>query len=245
MTTSTEQPIAATNGETTHERASLEQFSPARRPLRRSTALDDFDTLAWRLQPQLDATNGVAAIFGVVAIASGAGSTTVAANLAQRLVAQVDGPVLLIDANLYRPKTERLFGLKKNPGLAEVLVDNMSIADVVQTTKHPGLDLLAAGRAGMLDQLGVQLAAFENVVNELRERYSAVVVDLPEASKLGPSLFLARQCDGVVLVAEADRTRRGDAEGAVQQLKLDGVPLMGSVLNRKRSYVPAWLERLL
>jgi protein-tyrosine kinase len=72
-----------------------------------------------------------------------------------------------------------------------------------------------------------------------------VVVDLPEASKLGPSLFLARQCDGVVLVAEADRTRRGDAEGAVQQLKLDGVPLIGSVLNRKRSYVPAWLERWL
>lgn len=242
MSTSTQQSMAVTNVD---ERASLEQFSPARRSLRRSTSLDDYDTLAWRLQPQLEASNGVAAMFGVVAIASGVGSTTVAANLAQRLVAQVDGPVLLIDANLYRPKADRLFGLKKNPGLAEVLVDNVPVADAVQATKHAGLDLLAAGRAGMLDQLGVQPAAFQSLVNEVRERYSAVVVDLPEASNLGPSLFLARQCDGVLLVAQADRTRRGDAEGAAHQLKLDSVPVIGSVLNRKKSYVPAWLDRWL
>lgn len=245
MSTSIEQPTAVTNGEATLERNSSEHHSPPRRALRRSTPLDDFDALAWRLQPQLDAANGVAAIFGVVAISSGAGSTTVAANLAQRLVAQADGPVLLIDANLYRPKIEKLFGASKNPGLTEVLIDEIPLADAIQRTRHAGLDILTAGRAGMLDQLGVQASVFQGIINELRERYSVVVMDLPETSSLGPSLFLARQCDGTLLVAQAGRTRRGDAEAAVHQLKLDNIPLIGAVLNRKRQYIPSWLERWL
>lgn len=221
----------------------FEQFRGRARSNRRRTGLDHYDSILWRLRQQFETSAGAATVLGVMGVTEGAGATTIAANLSNRMVDYAAGKVLLVDANFYRPRSERLFGLKKNPGLAEVLADDLPLSEAVQKTPHVGLELLAAGRAGMLEQLGIHPDAVQLLFSELRESYAAIVFDFSEASQLGPALLLAQQCDGVLLVARSERTRRGVAERAVKRLHADGVDVIGAVLNRQRQYVPQWLRR--
>jgi Mrp family chromosome partitioning ATPase len=238
--TITETTRPATEAPTSRE---FEQFRGSARATRRRSGLDEYDSMLWRMRSHVESSSSGGPLLGVVGATDSTGATTIAANLANRLVDHVDGTVLLVDANFYRPKAERLFGLSKNPGLAEVLAGGMPLCEAVQPTRLAGLSLLSSGRAGMLERLGVQAEAVQGLMNELRETYAAVVFDFSEATEMGPSLLLAQQCDGVVLVARADRTRRTEAERALLRLHQNGVTVIGSILNRRRQFVPQWLHR--
>lgn len=219
--------------------------SPARpkaRQRQRSSAVDVYDSILWRLRPQWPASTETTSLLGVIGAGDGVGTSTVAANIARRLVEHADGPVVLVDANLYRPRAHRLLRGKKNPGLAEVLTGNLELGDAVQNTHTPGLDLLSSGKAGMLNQVSFPLEAVDSLRSELLERYAAVVFDLPTATDLGPSLLLAQRLDEVMLVVQADRTRRAEAERAAKRLKMDGVAVTGALLNRQKDYAPSWLR---
>ena len=78
---------------------------------------------------------------------------------------------------------------------------------------------------------------------EARVDYRLILVDLPPAEQLRQELALARHLDQALLVVRAESARTGDAQDIVRQLKQDGVPLAGAVLNRHRNYLPAWLRR--
>ena len=224
--------------------ASFEQFNPAtNRPRRRRTEVDEYDSILWRMESLLEGSDAVANLYGVVGASKGVGTTTVAMNLANRLIDHVDGNVLLVDANFYRPRAERLLNLKKNPGLSEVLTDGMPLAEAVQRSRVPGLELLASGRGGRLEQIGLDPDSVVALISEMRESYSGVVFDFSEATCMGPSFLLARECDGVLIVARSEKTSRTEAETAIEQLRQDGVHVLGAVLNRYQNRVPGWLRR--
>ena len=79
----------------------------------------------------------------------------------------------------------------------------------------------------------------------LRPEYDFVVVDSPPVNQYADASVLANKVDGVILVIEADRTPLAEAEAAKRQLERVGARILGVVLNRKRSYIPAFIESLL
>jgi len=213
--------------------------------IQRRRGADPYDRALWRLRSQLGDAGAGVGVIGVTGCGPRAGVTTIASNLAIRSLDHLGGPVLLVDANFERPRAERALRLKRSPGLVETLAGEVSLADAIQPTRTEGLHLLAAGKVGMIDRVGLEPDMLEGLVNELRETYSTVVIDLPEAMRLGPAVLLARQCDSTLLVARAERAKRDEAQQTLQHLKVDGVNVVGSVLNAQRNYVPNWVRRWL
>lgn len=79
----------------------------------------------------------------------------------------------------------------------------------------------------------------------LRSEFDYSIIDCPAMSVSGDLLSIARFVDGVLLVVEANRTRRESPRQARQRIEAAGGKLLGIVLNKYRSEVPTWIDRLL
>jgi Mrp family chromosome partitioning ATPase len=129
--------------------------------------------------------------------------------------------------------------------LGDVLAGKASLTAVTQRTRVPGLEVLPWGAASRHLGLGFESSLVRRIVCELREQYSLVLVDLPEAPAIGQSLWLARMLDRAIVVVRSERVGREAARAAVERLGQDGVPIVGAIVNDTRKYLPDWLERML
>jgi MinD-like ATPase involved in chromosome partitioning or flagellar assembly len=82
-------------------------------------------------------------------------------------------------------------------------------------------------------------------VQRLRLTFSHTLLDCPPINDSHQAPFLASQVDGVVLVVEADLTKRDQILRARQAIEMAGGSLVGMVLNKRRHVVPDWLYRVL
>ncbi|MGL4511591.1 MAG: CpsD/CapB family tyrosine-protein kinase [Lacipirellulaceae bacterium] len=226
----------------TEKRATTSAVKGQRGASRRRGA-EPYDTLLWRVQPMLEGRRGAGALVAVIGCDAGAGVTTVAANLAIRAADHRIRPALLIDCNASKPRLGRHFRLAKGPGLAEVLAGDSALADAVQNTKVEGLDVLPFGTAGLLDRSGLDPQQIEATIDELRESYELVVLDMPAANDLRQLLLAARRVDAAILVVRSETTSRRAAEQAAARLRADDVNLVGSFVTRQRQYLPNWIRR--
>jgi Mrp family chromosome partitioning ATPase len=104
--------------------------------------------------------------------------------------------------------------------------------------------VVAAGGSPTARQV-IDFALLGDMLARLRPEYDFVVVDSPPVNQYADASVLANKVDGVILVIEADRTPLAEAEAAKRQLERVGARILGVVLNRKRSYIPAFIESLL
>jgi len=182
---------------------------------------------------------------GLSSCQSGEGVSTVAAHLALTAAAMADCRVVLVDANFARPCLPRIFGVRGRPGLAEVLEKAHDLAEVLQVAAADNLSLLAAGQPADR-RSGIYAApAWEGLLKELAADFDLVLVDLPAVAESGGALRLGGRLDGVLLVVEAGRVRRDSARRVGEQLVRAGARPLGTILNKWRQDVPAWLSRIL
>jgi capsular exopolysaccharide synthesis family protein len=184
-------------------------------------------------------------LLGVVAARHGEGATTTAGVFASILVRRRGGRVVVVEGNLRSPAFETAFGVKSAPGLAEMIQGQATLAEAAQATAVSKLFAIAAGHpsvapAALFDSPGLP-AAFA----QLRENFDFVIVDLPPVNVYGDSLIVGPHLDAAIIVIEADATRVPDIERARRKLERCGVRFVGSVLNRQRNYIPAFIEEML
>ena len=161
-----------------------------------------------------------------------------ASNLAIRAADHGLGPVLLVDANLHHPHLHRLIGAKSGLGLADVLAGQASLAATAQATRVPGLHVLPHGTERLLGRVCTDSMRLKGLVAELRESYSLVFVDLPEACQLGQSRGLAQALDGTALIIRSERIGRDVAQECHRRLTQDGIHVVGAVLT---DHAPTYL----
>lgn len=184
-------------------------------------------------------------LLGVVASRHGEGATTTAAVFGSILVRRRGGRVAVVEANVRSPSFATAFGVKPEPGLAEMIRGQATLAEAAQATAVPKLFAVAAGQptdacAALFDCAGLP-AAFA----QLRESFDFVIVDLPPVNVYGDALIVGPHLDAAIIVIEADATRVPDVERARRTLERSGVRFVGSVLNRQRNYIPNFLEEML
>lgn len=201
---------------------------------------EEFAALLWRLR-QLRPSEGVGLLVGVSAATPGLGATTIAIKLALQAANEGEGPVLLVDAHTERKGGGRRLGIKPKQGLGDLLGRGARFEEIVQrATPHP-FDWLPAGTANV----AWQPRRVEEMLNQCREEYDVIVVDLPPAQHLQQSLPLAQQLDGVAMVVGWERSTHHQVAAAYQRLCADGVKVAGTVLNGHRNRVPHWIARWL
>ena len=162
----------------------------------------------------------------------GDGKSDIAANLAVAL-AQIGKRVILIDANLRRPRIGALFGLPEGGGLSSLLNTSQAI-EPRPIAEIPGLSVLPAGSPApnSADILGSE--RMSQLLQEFQARADVIVID--SAPLLySDALALAPQVDGVLLVANSGVTGRENTINAVESLRLVDAHLLGTVLNRVKA----------
>jgi len=162
------------------------------------------------------------------------GKTTVTTNLAIAM-AEVRGNVLVIDADMRRPRLHSLFEVSNERGLSELLREPTLSDDVIsksiQQTGVPGLAVLTAGATTHSSANLLHSSNLGELLDKLRLKYDMVLIDTPPMLQIADARLIGRLADAVVLVARAEKTTRDAIIAAYQRLAEDRIPVLGTVLN--------------
>lgn len=169
------------------------------------------------------------------------GKTYVAANLAATLALSIDEYVLVIDADLRRPRLHRMFGYSKVQGLHDYLVGSHQIEELVVKSGIEKLSLLPAGKPPRNPTELLSSNMMMKFLDEVKEKYHDrfIIIDSPPSSVTAESKFLAQHVDGVIYVVMANKTPRKDIEKAIDNLgreKIIGIVFNGYEQVRKSYY---------
>jgi tyrosine-protein kinase Etk/Wzc len=175
------------------------------------------------------------------------GKTTTSANLALAF-AQMGRKTMLVAADLRRPDIHRVYGLHKEPGLADVLTGGMSWEaatrglsdillgelpmDIVMLT--PGMDNLSILPSGSNPLNPAELLssqAMRSLVEELRANFDIVIIDTPPIIPVTDSAVLAEFTDGIVLVYEVGKVGRDVLKRAKSHFDNVKADVWGIVMN--------------
>jgi capsular exopolysaccharide synthesis family protein len=169
----------------------------------------------------------------------GEGKTSIVTNLGIAL-ANTNRRVLILEADLRRPKLHTVFSKANGWGLANMLeeqspVEDYRFEDLTLRTDIPGLYVLPAGTGQTnianiryVDRLGELLARF-------RLEFHAVLIDTPGALEFPDARVIGRLADSAVLVFRAGATDRERAAALYRRFQDDGISVLGAVLNDYRS----------
>jgi capsular exopolysaccharide synthesis family protein len=182
---------------------------------------------------------------GITSCTPGAGVSTVAFNIAVAAAHTDMGPVLFVDADTTKQANRRLFPETPALGLADVLADSADLVDCIASTSIEHLSIVAGRGKARHDDLVFDPFRAAELLNEFKDNFKFVVVDIPATTELNGSMYLAGKLDGVLLVIESESSDSREALRTKHQLMDANANLLGVVLNKRRKHVPSWIESLL
>jgi polysaccharide biosynthesis transport protein len=167
----------------------------------------------------------------VTSTGPGEGKTMVAANLAIGF-AQAGQRVILIDADMRRPRVHDMFGQPQEPGLSNLMVGHAVASTTIRKSGVPGLWLLTAGRIppNPAELLGSQ--RFREFIQLLTQHFDSVIIDSPPIMAVTDAAVAGTAASGIVFVVGAEMTSRHAARAAIEQLQNGHPRFLGAVLNR-------------
>jgi len=161
----------------------------------------------------------------------GEGKTMIAVNLAIAL-AQAGDRVVLVGADLRRPRMEEVVDVPLTPGLTAVLIGDVTLPQAIQSVPAvPNLSVLPAGYPPPNPSELLSGERARRLIDVLGQTYDVVVIDCPPVLPVTDSLVLARMADTTLLVTSANKTSKRGLTRAVELLRQVDAPLVGSVLN--------------
>ena len=175
-------------------------------------------------------------IIGVTSTLPGEGKSTVACNLAE-LMAHAGKRAILIDADLRKPSLGRSLACAPEVGLLEVLADPAQLDRAVTVDAVTGLAFLPALVDGGLvhsDEI-VASEAFRRLLEQLRQRYDYIIVDLPPLAPVVDVRAIAGMIESFVFVVEWGRTKADLVHRHLQAKPEVYERLLGVVLNKADS----------
>ena len=172
-------------------------------------------------------------------IEDGHAASTISARCCEVLAEQGDGPVCAVDADLASPFLHRYFGVTNESGVREALCDSGPVEAFVHKTKDSNLCVMPTGAADTEIELSARDIAerLKERINELRASFKYVLIHSPVCSDRAakpPSFGV----DGLVLIVEANATRRETAREVMEELRMQGTPILGVVLNNRTFPIP-------
>jgi len=159
------------------------------------------------------------------------GKSTTIGNLAVGL-AGAGQRVVLVDADLRRPRIHEFFGLDHEVGFTSILLGDSTVADAMQQV--PGVPRLYLLASGPIPPNPSEMLASERageLLKSLAKHADVVLIDCPPVLPVTDATVLAHRIDASLLVVNAGNTKQASLRRAVELLRQVESPLVGIVIN--------------
>jgi capsular exopolysaccharide synthesis family protein len=171
-------------------------------------------------------------------IDAGNGCSHICAEAAEILATNVLGSVCLVDGNLRTPSLPEFFGVSNHHGLTDSLRNTGAIREFARKLQLDNLWLLSSGSLAGDSSMLLNSESLKTRIAELRKEFDYVLIDSPPLSSYSDGIVLGQLADGVVLVLEANATRREVAMRVADSLRAKEVKVLGAVLNKRTFPIP-------
>lgn len=194
-----------------------------------SPRAEAFRTLRTNLQfiAHQDATR----TFVVSSATPSEGKTHVIANLAV-VLAESGARVVLVEADLRRPRLGKVMGIEGAVGLSDVLIAQATLTDVLQPWGTDNLTVLPAGQIPPNPSEILGSAEMSGVLKELADMADYVLIDAPPILPVTDAAILSSYASGTLLVSSIGQTRRQDFVQAIESLENVDSHVLGLIVNR-------------
>lgn len=161
----------------------------------------------------------------------GEGKSTVAVNLAE-VMAQGDSKVLLIDADLRRPRLHQFFDVKNRVGLSEYFRSKAGLDEIaISTEKNKKLAIIPSGKLPPNPSELLGSDRFLSLLDEIKDSVDYLIIDSPPLV-VTDAAVMASKVDGVILVIRPGVTKINALKSAIAQLENTHARVLGIVFNR-------------
>ncbi|HEX4950046.1 MAG TPA: polysaccharide biosynthesis tyrosine autokinase [Blastocatellia bacterium] len=164
----------------------------------------------------------------------GEGKTTTAVNLAFCL-AQIGARVLIIDADMRRPRLHSIFGMSRLQGLSTCLAHEISeaqVLDMIRQYRDSRLHLLTAGPVppNPAELLGSN--QMRQLLATLESHFTHIIIDSPPSASFTDAVLLSSLADGILMVVQSGKTQYKVVRHSLNLLAGAGARIFGVVLNQ-------------
>ena len=159
------------------------------------------------------------------------GKTTTVINTAIAL-SQTGVQVLLIDADMRKPRIHKIFREENGAGLSNFLSGNAALDSVIKKSDIPNLYYIPSGPIPPNPSELIGSKLFKNMMESLGERFDHIVLDSPPVLGFADAIILSTSVEGVILVVSGGKTPRETLQRAKEVLHQVNAKILGVVINR-------------
>ena len=167
----------------------------------------------------------------VTSASSGEGKSATAVNLAS-VLAQLGRRVLLVDADLRKPRQHQILEISNRVGLVTCLTGQAGPDEIVMSTEIDNLSVVLSGPSSPNPSELLGSERMKEVLAYYRSSFDMVLLDTPPVLAVSDAILVGSECQGVVYCVSAGSTLREDAKAGLERLLLADVRVLGAVLNR-------------
>tara|TARA_B100001250_G_scaffold414394_1_gene452487 strand:+ start:276 stop:2579 length:2304 start_codon:yes stop_codon:yes gene_type:complete len=161
----------------------------------------------------------------------GDGKTTTVANLAITL-ANMGKKTILIDTDLRRPVVNKVFNVKKSPGITEYLTGHIeNFSDTIIKTNIENLYVVPSGIVPPNPSELLGSEKLVNLIKDLENEWDMVLFDSPPLVAVTDATMVSKEIDKIIIVVKVGRTDNKAFEHTIKSLKKVSAPIGGIVLN--------------
>lgn len=171
-------------------------------------------------------------------IDEGAGCSQICLLIAETLRSTVSGSICLVEANLRSPSLPGMLGTTNHHGLTDALLQEGPIRSFARPLEIDNVWLLSSGSLSPDSPNFLNSDRLKVRFEELRAEFDFLIVDAPSLTRYADATALGRLTDGLVLVLEANSTRKEAAVRAMENLRAAKIQVLGAVLNKRTFPIP-------
>lgn len=158
------------------------------------------------------------------------GKSITSLNLAVSF-AEVGKKVLIIDADMRKPKIHKLLQMKSKPGLSNLLIRECSIDEAIKTDTKYGVDAIVSGDIPPNSTQLLESDALDEILSILKSRYDYIIIDTPPINIVIDACILVKHTSGVVFVIKQNYAKKDAIVNAVRQIEYSKGRILGFVFN--------------
>lgn len=159
------------------------------------------------------------------------GKTMTSLNLAL-ILAETKDRVLLIDADLRRPRIADYLGLEGAVGLSTVLIGRLEVNEAVQRFGETSLDVLSAGDIPPNPAELLVSTQMVDLITDVSREYDHVIIDTPPVLSVSDMAVIAQLVDSSIVVIDSSKLRQRQLDQAIDSIETAGANIAGLILNR-------------